>query len=49
MLDLNGCVFPPVESVTSVSFTRDSQCVLVSTLDSSLKLMDKDTGEMLNE
>ncbi|XP_052776503.1 WD repeat domain-containing protein 83-like [Mya arenaria] len=37
------------KSVTSVTFTRDSQCVLVSTLDSSLKLIDKGTGEMLNE
>ncbi|XP_052242554.1 WD repeat domain-containing protein 83-like [Dreissena polymorpha] len=37
------------KSITSVTFTRDGQCVLVSTLDSSLKLMDKDTGEMLNE
>lgn len=37
------------KSVTSVSFTRDGQCVLTSTLDDSIKLMDKDTGEMLNE
>lgn len=37
------------KSVTSVTFTRDGQCVLASTLDSSLKLMDKDSGEMLNE
>lgn len=37
------------ESVSSVNFTRDGQCVLVSTLDDSLKLMDKDSGEMLNE
>ncbi|XP_060065210.1 WD repeat domain-containing protein 83-like [Ylistrum balloti] len=36
-------------SVTCVNFTRDGQCILTSTLDSSLKLMDKDTGEMLNE
>ncbi|KAK3091435.1 hypothetical protein FSP39_019863 [Pinctada imbricata] len=36
-------------SVSSVTFTRDGQCVLVSTLDDSIKLMDKDTGEMLNE
>lgn len=35
--------------VSSVTFTRDGQCVLVSTLDGSLKLMDKDSGEMLNE
>lgn len=37
------------KSVTSVCFTRDGQCVLTSTLDSSLKLMDKESGEMLNE
>ncbi len=37
------------ETVTSVSFTRDSQCCLVSTQDSTLRLMDKDTGELLNE
>ncbi|KAK2156527.1 hypothetical protein LSH36_211g03008 [Paralvinella palmiformis] len=37
------------KSVTSVSFTRDGQCFLVSTLDSTLKLIDKNTGEMLNE
>ena len=37
------------EPVTSVTFTRDGQCVLASTLDNSLKLMDKDSGEMLNE
>ena len=29
--------------------TRDGQCILVSTLDSTVKLMDKDSGEMLNE
>ncbi|XP_064605225.1 WD repeat domain-containing protein 83-like [Liolophura sinensis] len=35
--------------VTSVSFTRDGQCTLVSSLDNTLRLLDKDTGEMLNE
>ena len=34
--------------VTCVSFSRDGQCVLASTLDSKLRLMDKDTGELLN-
>ena len=38
-----------VEPVSSTSFTRDGQCVLTSTMDDSIKLMDKDTGEMLNE
>ncbi|XP_064626279.1 WD repeat domain-containing protein 83-like [Lineus longissimus] len=36
-------------SVTSVSFTKDGQCILVTTLDSTLRLFDKDSGEMLNE
>lgn len=37
------------KSVSSTCFTRDGQCVLTSTMDDSIKLMDKDTGEMLNE
>lgn len=40
------CIGHPV---TSVSFTRDGQCVLASTLDDTIHLMDKDTGELLNE
>ncbi|UYV63708.1 hypothetical protein LAZ67_2005380 [Cordylochernes scorpioides] len=32
-----------------VSFTRDGQCILASCLDSSLKLLDKDTGQLLAE
>ena len=40
------CIGHPV---TSVSFTRDGQCVLASTLDDTIRLMDKDTGEFLNE
>lgn len=35
--------------VSSAKFTRDSQCVLVSSVGSSLKLLDKDSGELLNE
>jgi len=35
--------------VTCVSITRDGQCLLVSTLDDCLRLLDKDTGELLNE
>ncbi|XP_012937999.1 WD repeat domain-containing protein 83 [Aplysia californica] len=35
--------------VSCVNFTRDGQCVLVSAQDTSIKLFDKDTGEMLNE
>ena len=40
------CIGQPV---TSVSFTRDGQCVLTSTLDDTIRLLDKDTGELLNE
>jgi len=36
------------ESVTSVSFTNDEQCVLTSVLASSLKLVDKENGSVLN-
>lgn len=35
--------------VTSVCFTNDSQCILLSTLDNCVMLFDKDTGEMLSE
>lgn len=44
-----GRFFVFSEPVTSVSFTRDGQCALVSSLDNTLRLLDKDTGEMLNE
>jgi mitogen-activated protein kinase organizer 1 len=37
------------EPVTSVAFSQDSQCVLSSTLDSTIRLLDKETGELLNE
>ncbi|KAK7099882.1 WD repeat domain-containing protein 83-like [Littorina saxatilis] len=37
------------KAVTSVTFTRDGQCSLLSCQDDTVKLMDKDTGEMLNE
>ena len=33
----------------SVWFTRDGQGLLVSCLDSSIRLIDKDTGELLQE
>ena len=35
--------------VTSVGFSRDGQCILVSSLDNTLRLMDKTGGELLNE
>ena len=37
------------KTVSSVHFTRNGQCNLVSCQDSTVKLMDKDTVEMLNE
>lgn len=36
-------------SVTSVTFTKDSQCLLISTLDNTVRLLDKDTGQLLAE
>ncbi|XP_043940663.1 WD repeat domain-containing protein 83 isoform X2 [Protopterus annectens] len=35
--------------ITSVCFTKDGQCTLSSSLDSTLRLLDKDTGELLGE
>jgi mitogen-activated protein kinase organizer 1 len=35
--------------VTSVCFSRDEQCILVSSLDNKLRLLDKSSGEVLNE
>ena len=35
--------------VTSVCFSMDLQCILVSSLDDTIRLLDKDTGELLNE
>ncbi|NXA57540.1 WDR83 protein, partial [Nothocercus julius] len=35
--------------VTCVCFTKDGQCVLVASLAAPLRLLDKDTGEMLGE
>lgn len=37
------------QPITSVWFTRDGQGLLVSCLDSTLRLIDKDTGELLQE
>ena len=37
------------EPVTSVTYSSDGQCVLASTLDSSIRLIDKDTGSVLNK
>lgn len=35
--------------VTCASFTRDGQCILASCADGIIRLMDKDTGELLSE
>lgn len=35
--------------VTSAKFSQDRNCILVSTLDSTVRLMEKDTGVMLNQ
>ncbi|KAL7306548.1 hypothetical protein TKK_0001240 [Trichogramma kaykai] len=37
------------EIVTCASFTKDNRCVLVSCADGTIKLMDRDTGELLSE
>lgn len=37
------------EPVTCASFTKDGQCVLVSCADGVVRLMDKETGELLGE
>ncbi|XP_067416594.1 WD repeat domain-containing protein 83 isoform X2 [Emydura macquarii macquarii] len=35
--------------VSSVCFSKDGQCTLAASLDSTLRLLDKDTGELLGE
>ena len=35
--------------ITSVCFSKDGQCTLAASLDSTLRLLDKETGEMLGE
>lgn len=37
------------EIVTCASFSRDGQCILVSCADGVVRLMDKETGELLGE
>lgn len=39
----------PSGPITSVCFSKDGQCVLAASLDSTLRLLDKDTGELLGE
>nr|XP_020011527.1 WD repeat domain-containing protein 83 isoform X1 [Castor canadensis] len=40
---------PTPVPITCTCFSRDGQCTLVSSLDSTLRLLDKDTGELLGE
>ncbi|CAB3989473.1 WD repeat domain-containing 83 [Paramuricea clavata] len=37
------------QPVTSVTLSKDGQCVLVSSLDNTVRLLDKETGELLND
>ncbi|XP_076379224.1 WD repeat domain-containing protein 83 isoform X1 [Megalopta genalis] len=37
------------DAVTCASFTRDGQCIVVSCADAVVRLMDKDSGELLGE
>jgi len=37
------------EPVTCVNLTGDNQCILTSTLDNCIRLVDKDTGSVLNK
>lgn len=38
-----------VEPISCISSTQDNMCTLVSCTDSTLKLMDRQKGELLNE
>lgn len=35
--------------VTSVCFTNDGQCIVAGSADNTVRLLDKNTGEMLGE
>lgn len=37
------------ESITHIEITRDDQCYLAACADSTLRLMDKSSGELLSE
>ena len=37
------------ESITSVTLTNDKQCTLVTSLDDTIRLLDKENGELLQE
>lgn len=36
-------------AITSVYFSHDGQCILVSSDDDTVRLLDKNTGELLGE
>ena len=36
------------QPVTSVVVSKDGQCILASSLDNTIRLLDKNTGELLN-
>ncbi len=37
------------KAVTSVGLTKDGQCLLASTMDGNVRLLDKDNGQLLAE
>jgi mitogen-activated protein kinase organizer 1 len=37
------------DPVTSASFSHDANCVLAATLNSTIRLLDKSSGEMLSD
>lgn len=37
------------DAVTCVSLTRDGQCLVVSSADNMVRLLDKESGDMLGE
>lgn len=36
-------------AITSAKLSKDKNCILVSTLDDTMRLMDKSNGRLLNE
>ena len=45
-LDIHFCTH--ADPITSVKFSQDGHCQLVSSLDNNIRLLDKDSGELLN-
>jgi mitogen-activated protein kinase organizer 1 len=46
---LYGNVMYVSDAVTSVSLTRDGQCLVVSSADNTVRLLDKESGDLLGE